>query len=224
MTSSPGSTRAISAKDMTGLAPGVTTTCSGLDLDPPAPAEVGRDGLAEAGHARRGRVVRVPVSERRCAASTMFARRVEVGLAEVEVDDVAAALRPAPVPGPPPRTQSRCRGGPCAAPASWADATAPQGPDVVRFPGAPSVRMRSAVTSYYDLEARPTSASASSAPCSPRCATIATPSRQPSVASRTLAERCDADRAQLAARAAAADDRRSSGAWKRPCARSMPGA
>ena len=64
-----------------------------FDREPLAGGGVGGDRLAQGRDPGERRVVRLPGIERRLAASRTLRRRVEVGLADLEVDD-RAALRP----------------------------------------------------------------------------------------------------------------------------------
>ena len=64
MTSSPGSSSAIMGKNMIGLPPGTTQTCSGPTWMPRVSRDVGRDRLRAAREALRRPIMRPPVVER----------------------------------------------------------------------------------------------------------------------------------------------------------------
>ena len=73
-----------------GLAPGVTTISSGVTGDVPGGRHVLGDGLAQLGQSGGRPVVRGAVVERPLARVPDVDRRVEVGLADLEMDDLLA--------------------------------------------------------------------------------------------------------------------------------------
>ena len=75
---------------MIGLAPGVTTTFAGLDLEAAARGRVASDCLAQHRQAERRRVVGPAVVERLLGGLADVDRGVEIGLADLQVDDVVA--------------------------------------------------------------------------------------------------------------------------------------
>ena len=75
---------------MTGLPPGTTTTRSGVDGEALAGGRVGGDRLAQLGDADGRRVVGRAAIERPLGRLADVGRGVEVGLADLEVDDRAA--------------------------------------------------------------------------------------------------------------------------------------
>ena len=90
MTSSPGFTSAVITKYMMGLAPGVTTISSGatgmLRVPPTSLAIASRSSGRPGG----GAVVRGAVVEGPLGRVADVGGRVEVGLADLEVDDLLA--------------------------------------------------------------------------------------------------------------------------------------
>ena len=90
ITSSPGFTSAMITKYMMGLAPGVTTTSSVATGMLAGALHVLDDGLPQLGEARGRPVVGRPAVERPLGRLADVGRRVEVGLADLEVDDLLA--------------------------------------------------------------------------------------------------------------------------------------
>ena len=74
---------------MIGFAPGVTMTCSAVDLEALPGRDVRGDRLAERRHAEKRRVVGPAVVERALRCLAHVGRRVEIRLADLEVDDVS---------------------------------------------------------------------------------------------------------------------------------------
>ena len=93
MTSSPSSTSARIVKNMIGLPPGTTTTCSGPPVDRRA-SRMTYSAITWRNSGRRLRraVVRLALASASMPASTDVRRGVEVGFADLQVDH-AAALR-----------------------------------------------------------------------------------------------------------------------------------
>ena len=89
MTSSPGLQVASTPKNRNGLAPGRDDDAAGVDLEPAVAREMGGAGLPQHGQARRGAVVRLAVGPGLAARVDDVARRREVGLADLQVDDPA---------------------------------------------------------------------------------------------------------------------------------------
>ena len=79
---------------MIGLAPGVTTTLAGSTWKPRRCVESFGDRLAQHGQAERRAVVGPAVVERLLGRVADVHRRVEVGLADLEVDDVVTLRLP----------------------------------------------------------------------------------------------------------------------------------
>ena len=67
------------------MAPGATTTRPGSTVMPRVPREVCGDRLAQLGEARRGAVARVAVAQRPGCGLDDVGRRVDAGLADLEV-------------------------------------------------------------------------------------------------------------------------------------------
>ena len=76
-------------KKRNGLAPLATSVALGGDVHAAAARQLGGGRLAQLGDARRRAVVRLPRPQRRDPRLGDVRRRVEVGLADLEVDDVA---------------------------------------------------------------------------------------------------------------------------------------
>ena len=87
MTSSPGSTRPRIAYSITPLPPTVTNTCDGSAGDALARGHVRGDRLAQRRDAGERRVVGRALVERPLGRLADVGRRVEIGLADLEVDD-----------------------------------------------------------------------------------------------------------------------------------------
>ena len=92
MISSPSSTSAIIANAIIGLPPGVTTTWSGSTRTPRSFSEYLAMAAAEFGQAGRRAVVGPAFVDRALRRLADVLRRVEVGLADFEVDYVHLAL------------------------------------------------------------------------------------------------------------------------------------
>ena len=116
-TSSPSSTSARMAKNMIGFPPGVTTTCSGRTSMPRLRATSSAMASRKLRDTGGRGVVRVPVAQRLAPGLDDVGRRIEVGLADLEVDDLASPP-PEPSPSPGPRRPSRFPDAPSASPAS----------------------------------------------------------------------------------------------------------
>ena len=90
MISAPGWPNIRIEKNMVGLPPGMMTMSSGLDLDAVAAVQVLRHRLAQRQDALRRRVAVVAVAQRLDGGLDDVLGRLEVGLADAEVDDVLA--------------------------------------------------------------------------------------------------------------------------------------
>ena len=90
MISAPGSPNIRIAKNMVTLPPGTMTIRSGIDLDAVAAGHVGRHRLAQRQDAVRRRVAVMAVAQRLDRGLDDVRRRLEVGLADAEVDDATA--------------------------------------------------------------------------------------------------------------------------------------
>ena len=90
MTSSPGLQVASTPKNRNGLAPGRDDDVARIDLEAAVAREVRGAGLAQHGQSRRGAVVRLAVGPGLAAGVDDVARRREVGLADLQVDDPPA--------------------------------------------------------------------------------------------------------------------------------------
>ena len=76
--------------NMVGLPPGMIMTLVRRHLDLEALVQVGRDRLAQRRDAGRGRIAVVAVAQRLDRGLDDVVGRAEVGLADAEIDDVAA--------------------------------------------------------------------------------------------------------------------------------------
>src|SRR5215471_20474842 len=77
-------------KENNGLAPRYNDNLAGIDLDSPAAARVFRDGLAQLGKAGGGTVVGPAAVQRFHSGSNDVSGGVEIGLADLQVNDVFA--------------------------------------------------------------------------------------------------------------------------------------
>ena len=96
--------------NMVGLPPGMIITSSGDTVDLEALVQVGGDRLAQRQDAVRRRVAVMAVAQRLDGGLDDVLGRAEVGLADAEIDDVAALARRARSRAPAPRRRSprRC--------------------------------------------------------------------------------------------------------------------
>ena len=108
MTSSPGIDQRRQREVDDGLAAGHDDHVVRTHVDAAVPGDVLGEDLAHLGQAGRRPVVGVAVAQGLDRLVDDVPRRVEVGLADLQVDDVPTLGLAGPWPGPAPRRRSRC--------------------------------------------------------------------------------------------------------------------